>query len=55
MEKSNKSDYINEVIIIENGNPISFQSLRNLDKISENNICKIYGRMHNKINRNIKI
>ena len=48
MEKSNKLDYINEANIIGHGNPISFKSLRKLDKISENNMCKIYGRMYDK-------
>ena len=48
MEKSNKLDYINEANIIGHGNPISFISLRKLDKISENNMCKIYGRMYDK-------
>ena len=41
------SIYINEANIIGHGNPISFKSLRQLDKISENNMCKIYGRMKN--------
>ena len=43
MEKSNNSIYINEANIIGHGNPISFKRLRQLDKISENNMCKIYG------------
>ena len=41
MEKLNESVYINESNIIGHGNPISFKSLRKLDKISENNMCKI--------------
>ena len=48
MEKSNKSIYINEANIIGHGNPISFKNLRKLDIISENNMCKIYGKMYDK-------
>ena len=48
MEKLNESVYVNESNIIGHGNPISFKSLRKLDKISENNMCKIYGIMYDK-------
>ncbi len=54
MEKLNESVYINESNIIGHGNPISFKSLRKLDKISENSMCKIYGRMYDKNNNKYK-
>ena len=54
MEKLNESVYINETNIIGHGNPISFKSLRKLDKISENNMCKISCMIYDKIDKTYK-
>ena len=54
MEKLNESVYINESNIIGHGNPISFKSLRKLDKISENNMCKITFMVYDKKDKKYK-